>query len=259
MKSKRLIGILCSVVFCAFVCACWAYSLGMLDKFFLQYVEYKKYATGDFTYTGNMLNGKFQNKGIVTVGNRAQYVGEFDKGKFDGFFTYSDNDNFRIYGVYVDSSIIGGGVNTKNGKISIIEDNEVLYKSNNGCEYKGKLGASGQYGIGSFTYKDGGKYEGNFLKGLANKEGVYTFDGISYEGNFLNGVFHGFGKYRQYSTEYIGEFKDGLPDGKGVYISKDGWKYEGNFTKGVFNGDGVVTDASGNTTKGRWDEGWRVV
>lgn len=259
MQNRYFVDILHWVVFLIFIFVCWAYSFGALDMFLMRYVEYKEYELGGFTYTGNILDGKFQNKGIITIGNRAQYVGEFDKGKFDGFFTYSDNDNFRIYGVYVDSDIIGGGINTKNGKISIIEDNEILYKSNNGCEYRGKLGINGQYGLGIFTYKDGARYNGNFIKGLANKKGTYSSKDISYEGNFLNGLFDGFGKYKYNSTEYIGEFKDGLPDGNGIYISKGGWKYEGNFTRGVFSGEGVVTDEEGNTIKGIWDEGRRVI
>ena len=72
-------------------------------------------------------------------------------------------------------------------------------------------------------------------------------------------MFHGFGKYTSNSTEYTGEFKDGLPDGRGIYISKNGWKYEGGFTKGVFDGEGIVTDSAGNTTKGLWKEGRRVI
>lgn len=259
VQNKYFVNILYWVVFLIFVFICWAYSFGALDTFLMKYVEYKEYELGNFTYTGNIIDGRFQNKGTITIGNRAQYIGEFNKGKFEGFFTYSDNDNFRIHGVYVDNNIISGGINIRSGKISIIEDNEIIYKIDNGCEYKGKIGINGQYGFGSFTYKDGAKYEGNFTKGLANKEGTYSFGDISYEGNFSDGLFDGFGKYKCNSLEYKGEFKCGLPDGRGIYISKDGWKYEGNFTKGVFNGEGVVIDINGNTTKGLWDEGRRVM
>lgn len=237
----------------------WAYSFGVFDVFLMEYVNDREYELGGFTYTGNIVDGKFESKGIITVDNHAQYVGEFDKGKFDGFFTYSDNDNFRIYGVFVDDNIIGGGVNTAEGKISIIENDEILYKRNDGCEYRGNLGANGQYGQGKFTYKDGSSYEGNFQRGLANKEGVYSSNSIRYEGSFLNGLFSGFGKYRSNFVEYVGEFEKGLPNGRGVYISKDGWKYEGSLKDGVFDGEGVVTNIDGSKTRGIWAKGRRVI
>ena len=259
MKSKHFVNMLYLIVFFIFIFSCWSYSFGVFDMFFMEYVENKRYDLGDFTYTGNIIEGKFQNKGIITVKNRAQYVGEFDKGKFDGFFTYSDNDNFRIYGVFVDDNIVGGVINIPEGKISIIENNEIIYKRNDGCEYRGNFGANGQYGLGKFTYKDGSKYEGNFFKGLANKEGVYSSAGVCYEGSFLNGLFNGFGKYRSNSVEYVGEFVDGLPNGRGEYMSKYGWKYEGNFKNGVFNGEGVVMLKDGRKINGVWNEGQRVM
>lgn len=51
-------------------------------------------------------------------------------------------------------------------------------------------------GKGVYTYKDGVKYDGEYLNGLKSGTGkLYKADGsVSYEGTFLLGLPHGKGK-----------------------------------------------------------------
>ncbi|MBP5427398.1 MAG: hypothetical protein J6Y29_05885 [Clostridiales bacterium] len=258
MQQRPIIGIIYICAFCTFISICSLYAFGLFDSIYMEYVENKRYELGGFTYTGNLVDGKFQNKGIITLGDK-MCVGEFKKGKFDGFFTYSDNNDFLMYGVYQDGDIVGGGIKIQDGGIAINKDNEIKYRSGSGWEYTGKLGKNGQYGFGKFTYKDGSSYEGDFSKGLANGEGDFRCKNMSYTGDFLSGLFDGFGVYKFGNTEYVGEFVKGLPQGQGIYTSKDGWQYEGGFKEGVFNGEGVITNVNGEKTKSIWNDGRRVM
>ena len=50
-------------------------------------------------------------------------------------------------------------------------------------------------------YPDGSKYEGNWLEGMKDGEGKYTYiNGDTYEGKWENGVKHGVGCYKYESV-----------------------------------------------------------
>ena len=52
------------------------------------------------------------------------------------------------------------------------------------------------HGYGVYTWKDGRKYEGEYIKDRKQGMGVYLWaDGRKYEGMWLNGRQHGEGKY----------------------------------------------------------------
>ena len=81
-------------------------------------------------------------------------------------------------------------------------------------------------------------------------------DGSVYEGQFVNGFFDGQGVMTYANgQQYKGEFKDGLWDGEGVLLYTDGSKYEGHFEEGQLSGDGMITYADGSTFKGRFKDG----
>ena len=48
-------------------------------------------------------------------------------------------------------------------------------------------------GHGLLVWKDGKQYEGNFVNGIRNGRGHYTYDGRLYEGNFVNNTRDGLG------------------------------------------------------------------
>ena len=240
---------------------CCMYSLGVFDTHFLKNVTEKNYEAGSFSYTGELLNGKFQHKGTIKLDDGSTYDGIFKNGDFCGGFTYSsDNNNYVVSGAFEKGKIVKADLKIENYKVSTNEDNKIDYENNDGSHYVGQVNAFGQNNKGTFTYSDKSKYVGTFSQGLADKEGVfYSKDGkINYKGNLQNGLFHGFGIYKFGNCEYVGEFKNGLPDGKGTYKSKDGWTYEGNFKNGVFNEDGILIDASGAKSNVFWKDGKRV-
>jgi hypothetical protein len=72
-------------------------------------------------------------------------------------------------------------------------------------------------GRGTYVWKNGDRYEGEWKDCLKNGKG---------EDNFSNG------------DVYKGFYKDGKPHGKGVYKWKNGSTYHGEFCKGKKHGKG---------------------
>lgn len=237
---------------------CTIYSLGFFDQYFMKKVNEKNYKLGNFLYTGTILNGKFQDEGIIIfLDSDSVYKGSFKDGYFNGPFTYISQNGWSLRGIFENGYVLDCELLTNNDKILI---NKNSYKSNKGWSYIGDLNKTGQNGKGIFNYADGNKYEGYFSHGLATESGTFCDkDGtIKYQGNLLNGLFNGLGKYSFNSTEYVGNFMNGLPDGRGLYKNKSGWIYEGNFNFGVFNGMGTLTYNSGEKVNGTWEKGRRV-
>ena len=211
-------------------------------------------------YIEKLLNGKFQNKGVIKLNDGTTYVGNFKNGDLFGAFTYFSQDDCSICGTFKNGNVIEANLKTDNYKASINRENEINYENNKGWLYNGQLNIFGQNNNGTFTYSDKSKYVGAFSQGLADKKGTfYSKDGtVIYNGGLQNGLFDGFGVYKFGNCEYTGEFKNGLPDGKGTYKSKNGWTYEGNFKNGIFDEDGILIDASGAKSNVFWKDGKRV-
>jgi hypothetical protein len=79
--------------------------------------------------------------------------------------------------------------------------------------------------LGTFTWRDGAKYVGEFTDGKFNGQGTITYpNGYKYFGEWRNGSPNGqgtatFPNGERYAGEwkdgrlYAGEYKDGMPDG----------------------------------------------
>ena len=102
---------------------------------------------------------------------------------------------------------------------------------NNNPKYKGEVKREyiifGDYiieGVGSLTYSDGDKYEGEWKDGQKNGQGTYTWsNGNKYVGEFKDGKKHGQGTFTwSNGRKYVGEFKNGIQNGKGTYTWSDG-------------------------------------
>ena len=234
-KFKTLIVFILTLIT---ISLCSAYSLGVFDVCFLKNVTEKNYNLGEFLYTGELLNGKFENNGVIKFNDGTTYIGEFKNGGLFGDFTYCGQNDWSICGKFENGNFIKANLTTNQYKASINEKNEINYKNKNDLFYSGQFNVFGQNGEGIFIYSDKSKYIGRFSQGLADENGTfYSKDGkIKYKGGLRNGVFHGFGKYAFGNCTYSGDFFNGLPEGKGTYISKNGWSYEGNFKSGVFDG-----------------------
>ena len=108
---------------------------------------------------------------------------------------------------------------------------------NNNPQYKGEVkreyiifGDGFPEGLGSLTYPDGGKYEGEFKDSKEHGQGTYTFGKGKWEGD-----------------KYVGEFKDGMYRGQGTYTWSDGRKYVGEWKDGK-PWNGKEYDKNGNIT-----------
>lgn len=103
-----------------------------------------------------------------------------------------------------------------------------------------------------------GVYEGELVNGLPHGKGIFYFnDGGRYEGDFLKGTFTGKGKmiytFPSEGYYYEGDFVNGLRNGQGVYKFPSGTRYEGGFVNNEFHGYGMLCDESENVLKvGQW-------
>ena len=78
-------------------------------------------------------------------------------------------------------------------------------------------------------------------------------DGRRYEGEWVDGAWQGHGKveFAEGGT-YVGDFKKGLFCGKGIRHYKDGSQYEGTFVGGLRMGGGTFRDKNGVEFRGEW-------
>ena len=86
-------------------------------------------------------------------------------------------------------------------------------------------------GKGTYTFKSGSVYEGEYKAGIREGKGKFTYaSGDVYEGDFVNGLPEGNGVYRFANGDvFEGEFKAGKRNGKGVYTFASGTKQTGVF------------------------------
>ncbi|MDR3344888.1 MAG: hypothetical protein LBT21_04780 [Oscillospiraceae bacterium] len=159
------------------------------------------------SYSGWMLNGKYDGEGTLVLPGGDRYTGTFHAGLMDMHGQYSSVNNWIYEGGFAD------------GKPS---------------------------GSGTFTTAKGGVYKGAFRLGDITGEGTFSsVEGWSFTGTFKNGVFVKGKLTLKDGSGYDGPFKDGLADGQGVYIQKqDGkniWSYEGAFQAGLRHGKGTMT------------------
>tara|TARA_B100001059_G_scaffold216686_1_gene235301 strand:- start:611 stop:1579 length:969 start_codon:yes stop_codon:yes gene_type:complete len=94
-------------------------------------------------------------------------------------------------------------------------------------------------GNGTYKYKSGEKYKGEWLNGRQNGQGILTAKDYKYDGEWLNGKKNGYGVYEDESIKYKGEWLDGKRNGQGILTHKD-YKYDGEWLNDKKNGYGVL-------------------
>ena len=147
------------------------------------------------------------------------YIGNLNKGLFDGFGTLSSLDNKYLYtGEWKDG--------LKHGKGQLITE----------------------------KIKYSGKFENDVFSG--NKGVLCDEKGNIYEGDFANGKFEGYGHYKMSNgSNYIGQFKNGYFEGKGQLTDKNRNVFNGNFVKGQKDGFGLIVKSNGETIEGKYKNG----
>ena len=127
-----------------------------------------------------------------------------------------------------------------NEKKNEIEDSNLEYGENSNVIIDRPEKST--YSLGTFTYNNGDKYEGEWKDWVHHGQGTYAWlEGDSYEGEWKNGKFHGQGILSCH-------------DERG-----DKFKYKGSFAKGKYHGHGKFIDPIGNNYVGQWEEGVKNV
>jgi hypothetical protein len=113
-------------------------------------------------------------------------------------------------------------------------------------------------GRGTYVYKNGDKYIGQFRDEYRNGEGRLIFaNGDQLSGFFANDTIQGRATMKYTNGEvYSGQFKDNeTREGYGVLQKKDSTRYEGNWKNNVQEGSGVLYKHDGTIVYGEWVNG----
>jgi len=112
-------------------------------------------------------------------------------------------------------------------------------------------------GKGTYIFKSGSKYSGDFRNGkIANFGTLYFSDGKIYKGQWYNQRRHGKGvmKFLDGSI-YSGEFRMNARHGKGKLKLTNGDVHDGNWVADQLEGQGFIEYASGKKRMVRWENG----
>lgn len=110
-------------------------------------------------------------------------------------------------------------------------------------------------GEGTYIYKSGSKYKGNWKEGKKHGYGLLNYaSGEKYEGNFKNDQMHGVGTYH-YSdgSVYNGEWENNRKNGMGKFTFSDGSMYIGTFDNDKMKGFGTYFYDETTSETGIWD------
>lgn len=109
-------------------------------------------------------------------------------------------------------------------------------------------------GFYKVNYDNGDYYEGNFVDGKRQGQGLYIYaSGAIYQGQWKEGNITGEGTFN-YSDGgvYQGFLENGKRDGKGILQYNSGAYYEGSFSAGKRHGYGDMYYTNGNVYQGKW-------
>lgn len=126
--------------------------------------------------------------------------------------------------------------------------------------YTGEVREGVPYGYGKIVYPDGASYEGGWVDGEREGEGVYIWgsdagpalEGSWYEGSWKNGTENGWGiMHYADGRRYEGEWIYGSA-GHGVIYYPNGDRYEGEWDACQKHGQGTMYYADGSRYEGQW-------
>lgn len=129
-----------------------------------------------------------------------------------------------------------------------------------GIEYEGERNAFNRFhGKGKFTSSRGEVYDGHWVDGSREGEGVETTPaGDRYEGTWSNNQESGKGKKTWANGDvYEGQWEAGKMQGEGTLTTAKGERYTGGFANNLKHGKGVMTTAAGEKFDGTWKGGKR--
>ena len=112
-------------------------------------------------------------------------------------------------------------------------------------------------GKGTFKWKDGSTYTGEFKDSSIHGTGVYLWsDGRRYEGEWAMNKMQGHGIFTWPDGRiYNGQYWEDKKHGHGTFTWPDGKKYIGAWLNGMQHGEGVFVSSKGKERKGEWKDG----
>ena len=238
-------GYLSIVYFCVFLFS----PTGYADDITIPY----KISGLEGVYTGEVLDGLPNGRGIFTHPSGRKYIGEFKDGRYHGQGTYTFPDGEKRVGQWKDGREYGQGT------YIYLDGQKFVGKTRQGIgTYAGVLyGQDGKI-IATIVRGNYGSYIGDKLDGLPHGQGKFTYgekDGnkTEYVGQFKNGLFSGHGTWKDsYGHKLVGEWKDGKIDGQGAFTSDDGTTYVGEYKEGKKHGKGTRIWPNGKKYVGEW-------
>lgn len=111
------------------------------------------------------------------------------------------------------------------------------------------------------VYRDGNKYNGDFVEDKRQGKGTYirVTDKATYTGEWYNNVRHGYGveeiPSKDGTQRYEGEWKEDKRCGFGKMLYDNGDRYEGEWLDNLRNGQGKFYYTNGNFYEGGWVNG----
>ncbi|HLP14459.1 MAG TPA: hypothetical protein VK177_21190 [Flavobacteriales bacterium] len=111
-------------------------------------------------------------------------------------------------------------------------------------------------GFGTFQWKSGNVYEGNWKNGEKHGKGILTFaDKSVYNGEFKDGKRHGKATMKWADGNvYTGAYEDDKRSGFGKMTYSGGGSYEGEWKNNLMHGEGTITWSRGDVHKGTFVE-----
>ncbi|MBK9254779.1 MAG: caspase family protein [Saprospiraceae bacterium] len=200
-----------------------------------------KYKNGD-VYTGQWVNGKATGSGSYTFSSGIQYEGQFSDGQFHGKGKMKLVDGSSYDGTWFE--------NKKHGSFVIFTSD---LKSYNQMWEMDQL-------VQNFTKTNVVNTVSNSSKEKVkncnvhycdNEKGTYTYkDGSVFSGDFTNGLPMGNG-HCQYAdgTTYTGQWRNNGPNGQGTLLYKNGKIVSGKWNNGKLVKDIATVNNSKTSTK----------
>lgn len=165
-------------------------------------------------YEGDFKDDLFDGRGTLIMKREgSKYVGSFSRGKRNGHGTEVFGDGSSYCGEFKDDKLCGQGKISK----GIVE-------------YEGEWKESKANGKGILRLGEEGRYEGDFRDGFFHGIGTFYFkDGSTYTGQWKKGKKDGHGKQTLSDSFFEGEFKDDLRHGTLRFN-------DGNIVRGTWEG-----------------------
>lgn len=182
------------------------------------------------SFEGRFDTDEFEGEGKLKWKDGRSYEGGFSRSKFHGKGRLSTPSN-TISGDFFE------------GKLTKVFDS----KFSNGDEYSGDVQDNLPHGKGSYDYKSGNSYKGEFVFGKKHDSaasltfGTEGLKGCTYNGAFVNDKMSDKGTISSSDLKIEGTFVDNYLNGKAKVMRKYIGTLEGEYEDNMKHGDFVFT------------------